>query len=334
MLLFQPNREIFGNTLEVHYWFSDNSHTLDALIENRCEYELIGVIKEVGKILNYDLIIETEAVGEGGLRRWLRIAKDQEDKNATITTAIVTALVTLILVTPFSEITENVVDKWFEDKELTELQKEKLRLEVRKLKREEEKELSEIKNNHLIKKKRSNFYEKLEKVEKVEKVSFKVWDDAKENETKDEEIPKQKFRAYILSSDEIEPLEDENAIIEIVSPVLKKGNYKWSGYYKGEVISFAMKSNEFKELVQTGQVEFKNGSSIECNLMIKRKVNNEGLIIISRYEVTRVNKYFASDKPIETKEGRKHRVDKELRERYTQLEMFEQKKLDKIKKKG
>lgn len=35
----------------------------------------------------------------------------------------------------------------------------------------------------------------------------------------------------------------------------------------GKVISFTMKSNEFKTLVQTGKVLFKNGSSINCHLI-------------------------------------------------------------------
>src|SRR5690606_20431467 len=105
--------------------------------------------------------------------------------------------------------------------------------------------LAELDSNFVIKKKRSNFYEKLEKVEKIEKVSFKTWDGKKENDSNEEEVPKHKFKAYILSSDEIDSLEDENAVIEIISPVLKKGNYKWSGYYKGEIIKFSMKSKEF-----------------------------------------------------------------------------------------
>jgi hypothetical protein len=322
MLIFKPSKDIYGNTIEMHYWFDDESHTMDAFIENRCEYEILGLIAEVGKLLDYDISIDTEAITEGGLRRWLQVVGKQENKEGTITTAVITAIVILILITPLTEITENLIDKWFEDKELTELQKEKLRLEVRKLKRDELKELAALDTNYVIKKKRSNFYEKLEKVEKIEKVSFKIWDDKKENDSDEKEVPKHKFKAYILSSDEIEPLEDESAVIEIISPVLKKGNYKWSGYYKGEIIKFAMKSKEFKDLVQAGQIPFVNGSSIDCNLIIKRKIDVEGIVINSSYVVTRVNKYFESDKPIETREGKKHRMTKEAKERYKQMNLF------------
>ena len=68
-----------------------------------------------------------------------------------------------------------------------------------------------------------------------------------------------------------------------------------------------MKSIEFKNLVQSGKIEFKNGSSINCALIIKTKVDNDGLVKVFGYDVERVNYYFENDKPIETKEGKRHR---------------------------
>lgn len=53
-----------------------------------------------------------------------------------------------------------------------------------------------------------------------------------------------------------------------------------------------MKSNEFKTLVQTGQVLFKNGSSINCHLLTHKKVNAEGEVKITGYEVILVNHYL------------------------------------------
>ena len=120
-------------------------------------------------------------------------------------------------------------------------------------------------------------------------------------------VYKKDFKAFILSTDELEPREIEDANIEIISPVLKKGNFKWSGYYQGEPIYFNMKSIEFKNLVQSGKIEFKNGSSINCALIIKTKVDNDGLVKVFGYDVERVNYYFENDKPIETKEGKRHR---------------------------
>lgn len=116
------------------------------------------------------------------------------------------------------------------------------------------------------------------------------------------------------------PVEVEEAVIEVIAPVLKKGNYKWIGIYQGEPISFSMKSDEFKALVQNGQVEFKNGSSINCHIQIKRKINSEGLVMNVGYEVMRVNNYFENEHPIETKEGKHHRQIKEAQK--AQLKLF------------
>jgi hypothetical protein len=112
-------------------------------------------------------------------------------------------------------------------------------------------------------------------------------------------------------SDDLEPIEKDEAIIEIISPVLKKGNYKWRGIYNGEPEEFNMKSNEFKTLIQNGEIEFKNGFSINCALTIRRKIDNEGNIKTVGYDVTRVNSHFLNGNPIETPEGKRYRKQKE-----------------------
>ena len=70
----------------------------------------------------------------------------------------------------------------------------------------------------LTKKKKSNFYETLENYHKVNKVSFVVENNDK-NKIEDEKIvTREKFKEYILVSDDLEPVEIDNAIIEIISP--------------------------------------------------------------------------------------------------------------------
>ena len=62
-----------SNKIELHYFFSDDSHTMDATIRNKCEHEILEIIKHVGDILNIELDIETEAYLEGGLKEWWSI---------------------------------------------------------------------------------------------------------------------------------------------------------------------------------------------------------------------------------------------------------------------
>lgn len=178
-----------------------------------------------------------------------------------------------------------------------------------------------LEKNNIIKKRRSNFYEQLINYDKIERVSFKVENN---NYTISEKfIKKENFTKFILHTDIIDPQNIENAIIEIISPVLKKGNYKWTGIYKNESIPFSMKSAEFKELVQKGNVEFKNGFTIKCLLQINNKIDNEGIIKVTGYEVLRVDNYFINEKPVETSEGKKHRKLKEAEKQMLKLFRYE-----------
>ncbi|MHB8089825.1 MAG: hypothetical protein ACYDH2_16420 [Anaerolineaceae bacterium] len=294
---------------------TDKSHSMDAFVHNKCDYDFLGVLKEIAATFNAEIIIETEPLAEGGLRRWFKIVSKEESKKATITIAIIVALATSILITPvtttITKLTEKLIEEIFEDKEVKDLEKEKLILEVEKLKLDIHEKSQSLKQNSIIKRKKSNFYETLDSYPKVESVSYIVENEIKEQVKNEEIVYKKDFKKFVLISDDIEPIEIDNAIIEIISPVLKKGKYKWMGIYNGEIIPFNMKSNEFKTLIQTGTIQFKNGTSIDCHLEIRRKVDNEGLDKTCGYDVLRVNNYFENDKPIETPEGRHHRQKKE-----------------------
>ena len=51
------------NKLELHYYFSndDKTHSMDAVIRNKCEYELLQIISTISKELNVQIKTETEA---------------------------------------------------------------------------------------------------------------------------------------------------------------------------------------------------------------------------------------------------------------------------------
>lgn len=312
-----------GNSVEVHYWFNDNTHVMDAYVQNRCEYELLGILKEISITFKIEIIVETEPLENGGLLRRFKLASKEKNKKATIKTAIVTALLTTIFVTPLStsitKLTEKAIEKIFEDPELKDLEKQKLKLEIEKLKQETDYNIQKLDRNNVVKKKKSNFYDSLDKYQKVDKVTFILADNNKKP-IDEKNVPRAIFKEFILVTDELEPENYDDIVIEIISPVLKKGNYKWMGIYKGEPVPFSMKSKEFKELVQKGEVQFKNGTSINCSLTIKKKIDNEGLEKITYIEVNRVNHYFENYKPIETPEGRTHRKKKEAEKQ--QLNLF------------
>jgi hypothetical protein len=293
---------------------------MDAFVQNKCENEFLGILRELALKFNSEVIVETEPIGEGGLRRWFKVISKEENKKGTITTAVIVALITVILTTPLSKGLEKVIDKIFEDTELHDLEKEKIKLEIEKLKQDLHKGEDEIENSVLIKKKKSNFYSYLQEYSKVSQFAIVSQDDSKV--TIEEKIVERKaFNEYILVSDELEPEEITEAVIEIISPVLKKGKYKWMGIYQGKVIPFIMRSNEFKALVQSGKIQFKNGTSINCHLVLNKNVDNEGLVKVHKYEVMLVNSYFENDKPIETPEGKRYRQKREADD--SQYNMFD-----------
>lgn len=312
------------NSIELHYYFNDDSHTMNAVVFNKCEYEFLGIVKEISQKLKVDIDIETEPLGEGGLRSWFRFRS--EDKNA-LKVGVILYFITNFLGTPLTttidELTRMAIQSVFESEEVKQLKEEKkiaeLKYDIAKIESETVKLCSNIDEN-ILKKRRSNYYETINSYDKVNKVAISITDNKNSNIYFQKEINKTEFESYIMTSDDIEPESDENAIIEIVSPVLKKGKYKWTGIYKGNIISFSMKSNEFKTLVQTGVVLFKNGTSINCHLITNKKINKDGEIYISGYEVVLVNQYFDNDKPMETPEGKRKRQNIENEKK--QLKLF------------
>ena len=115
------------------------------------------------------------------------------------------------------------------------------------------------------------------------------------------------FKTFILKSDQLAPHVLENVLIQIISPVLITGKYKWKGVYNGSPISFSMKSDEFISMVQSGKVEFKSGTTINCTLEIEKKINSEGLEKVTSYNIMQVGSYVEHGKTVDITEVKQQR---------------------------
>ena len=314
------------STLELHYWLNDGSHTMDAHIFNKCEYEFLGVVKELASTLKIKVDVEVVPLENGGIRAWFKIYRENRD---AVKLAVLIFLLTDLFCTPLKttieKVTEKVLEQVFEDPEIKRLENEKkkaeLELDLAKIKAETERQCKSLDENK-IQKRRSNYYETVSQCNKVEKITIGASDASREKDFISKDILAKDFELFIMTSDELEPDQDDKAVIEIISPVLKKGKYQWLGIYQGEVIQFKMKSNEFKTMVLSGQVPFKNGSSITCLLIRNKKIDSQGDVKITGNEVTEVYNYFENDTPIETPEGRRRRQRKEDEE--NQLSLFDE----------
>ena len=307
-----------SNTVELHYHFTDHEHHIDAFVQNRCEHELLVLMKELTKYFEFEFSIETELTQSGGIRKFFKIKpndlskKDKKQIDIAVRTAICTALITSFLINPLSipatKIVSNLMDKIFEDKELAEIEKEKAKEELKSLKLDNIKKQQEIESNAQLRISRSNFYEILNEYERLDSVEFLEEDEQKNKVIVYQRIPQIDFEKYIIQQDILEDEVVENAMIAIVSPVLSKNtkNIKWRGYYNGELVPLIMKSEEFVTSVDEGLIEFKNGFIINCNMRIEREKKKDDEEK-RRYIVTEVISYVINEKVFVTMEGKRYK---------------------------
>ncbi|MCF3109491.1 hypothetical protein LL912_11980 [Niabella sp. CC-SYL272] len=313
-----------SNCIEVAYFFEEATHLMDALVQNKCEYELLALVREVASRLKLRVIIETVPLSEKGFRRRFRVTLKKETKTAaaavTIATAALVAVVTAPLSVSAGDEARKRIEQLMDAAGFIQTDNERLRLQIEKLTLQLIASCANLDTSNVIKKRRSNFFELLTRYPKINGVCFTALEEHQAIATQEQQLLRHAFGAYILTTNVLEPEEIDDVDIEIISPVLKKSSYKWTGMYQGRPRSFNMQSKEFKKLVQSGKVQFKNGTSINCQLTIHKKMNNEGTERITGIDITRVNHYFENDKPVETVEGKKQK--KQPEPEITQLALF------------
>ena len=59
--------------LEIHYYFDDQSHSMEAEIYNKCSEQIVIIFKEIAQILDIKINIEIEGTKEGGLREFFTV---------------------------------------------------------------------------------------------------------------------------------------------------------------------------------------------------------------------------------------------------------------------
>ncbi|KAB7619492.1 hypothetical protein [Alkalilimnicola sp. S0819] len=311
--------------LELHYYFQDQSHTIDAIVRNKCETELLALVHEVSRVIGAKILIEAEPSAEGGFRDiWRAIGENQNQLT------LILLVVTLIL----SRIP--VGDREHADlqKELTQLSIEEKQLSIEKLQRDldtgevthEAIEAARVvaESEPKVITRKSNFYRHINNYEKVTKVSVRRLDGGGHPLEDERPVERRDFSRFIIASSDLPPLVIDNAIIEIVSPVLKEGTYKWKGLYDGGLIGFNMADSEFRAAVLSERVSFKHGTAIECVLKIGRKLDEAGDVVVTGYSVVVVLKKIDGFSSSEMPQGRRFKDTRQKQrgqgDLFTQLE--------------
>lgn len=306
--------------LEFHYFLENNSHSMDAGVRNKCEAEALALFKEIAATLDIQVIIESVAHQEGGLKEiWKFIGKNNNQ---------LTFLVAIIVLI-FSRIPTSDPEQDRLTKELTRLSIEEKTLAIEKLKKElDSNEVNyevldsastAIDENFRVAVRKSNFYKNLVNCRKVSGVGFSSLDKDSNPIDHEKYVPRPDFRKFILLSDTL-PIEVvEGAKVEIVSPVLREGNYHWKGIYEGVSISFIMSDEEFKNSVLREEVTFQHGSFIECVLNVHKKFNEVGDVVITGYSVGTVIKKTDGRNELETIQGKRYLARREMIKRQMNL---------------
>lgn len=307
--------------IEVHYYFSDNSHSMNALVKNKCEAEFLAVAIELASILEIPFELDSEALKKGGIKEVWKAIGD----NSTQIAFVISVLALISSTIPRTD--QELIDLQKEDVKLSieerklKLKNIKLEIEKNKLSGESIKDAAEIaSNNYKIATRKSNFYKILANYEKVSKLGFTELNIDDKALTEEKVVLRKDFQNFVLKSNQLESLTNSNAHIEIVAPVLKEGKAKWKGLYENNPISFAMDDKDFKNDIISKKLSFKNGDEIICVLLIHKKVDELGEIVTSGYSVEVVLENIHSGSSSKTNQGKRYSYNKKMHDR--QSDMF------------
>lgn len=300
---------LLPNEVEVHYYLPTGMHSADAYLIAKAEIEFISLIKDIAEQLGVSLRLETEARTEGGIRQtWKAFGR-----NSGQVGCILALIAILVELRPQS------------DKDLIRLQKEESRLHIEYLKQQLNKDSDAIETNSIqnaasdlngdlrVVRRRSNFYDAIHHEHRIESVSFTFLDNG-QHLPNVVHIKRDAFIEFIALSGVLPVEIDDDANISIISPVLKKGRYKWKGIYNDQIIDFHVRDRHFKESVLQKVVDFRNGTSINCILHKRIKVDEVGVLSPAGYYVILVKKVFDDEKSNITEQGKAHYARKQFEE--------------------
>ncbi|MCB5191802.1 hypothetical protein LG198_13770 [Methylobacillus arboreus] len=245
------SEENLSQQFQVHYYFDDESHSMNAFVRNRAEKDLLEAVKRILELSDVTAEIETEAFNEGGLIETLNLIIPSLSAVAIFLSPAINEILK-------HHFTKNKTDDVIKEETLKGLQLDNSLKEL-----DYETKFAKALEDKLVKKHVSNYYSRIIGYEKVEKIGFKNLS----IKTDEIVIPRSRFKDFILVDDKT-VTEDDDAEIEIISPVLKEGTFNWRGSYKEQRIDFSMGDARFKNEVINGQHQFANGFVMSCLLQV------------------------------------------------------------------
>lgn len=313
----------FSNKLELRYYFSDKSTYFDAMIRHRCEKEVLSVLKTLSDMLNVNMTVYNELLPVDGFRDVWAVA-GENSRSISIVLNLFMQLWSRPSILVGGQL---AAEHTYEDEEKMQKELALLRKEL-KLKKEAPlipRSLIELlSSTPRFCKAKSNFYESLKGYPKVTKITLRELNASNRSRSGSLTVKQDHFDYYILRSDELSPIKDGHATIEIISPVLKDSRYRWKGIYNkgGMTIDFYMCDEDFKKDMFDEKIVFKSGMCIDCVMEIERKLNEMGEIVNVSYTVKTVIRTRFDQMEILTPQGKRHLRKLEAERKQLTLDLF------------
>jgi len=322
--------------LLIHFYLPSGSHEINAFLLNKCEAEVLALIREVGRQLDVSFDVEVQGYGEGGFTVLLRLVKSNVGVLTLVGGVIIgvcTAIDWYLYKAPLAQI--QIEKGKFEldrDKRLAEQQYEQNELNLKKTRAELKKleqEVSEAApkapataaSQHLpleprpkaedvipalaaqrkIVRHRSKFYELLLEDGRVSQVGFAQ--SHRPHFGQEVIVTRDSFVRYIAGPADLEPMLLHVEPVEIISPVLR-GSGKWRGILGRKTISFEIQDADFLAKVALSRVKFQAGTTLVCDMQLQPVEDETGEITSYTYTAVRIHKYFNKARSKLTRKGK------------------------------
>lgn len=315
---------IFANKLELGYSFNNKSSYMDAVIKHRCEKEILSLIRSLADMLDVKMTVYSEPYQKnGGFKEIWGVAGEN-----VRSISVVLNLIMQVLTRPSISVGGQPV------MEYTAKDEEKMQRLIASLRRELKlkpagviipKELVDLLTSlPRFRKYKSNFYEALKGYPRVSKITVRELNESNRSRSGVLEVKREQFDSFILRSDDLPPVKDNKATIEIISPVLKGSKYRWKGIYNkgGDMIDFYMEDEDFKKQMFDDKMSFTSGMCIDCILEIDRRLSELGETVNVCYTVITVVRTRFDKMEIITPQGKRHLRKLEAEKQQLTLDLF------------
>lgn len=286
-------KNVSSNTnlkIELRYRFDDeNKHSMNAEIFNECEKQFIKAIKSTEKYFEDTIEIKIKPREEGSLIDILTVVVNNPEIRTTFTTLLV-VFATKFFDSKFSSAKHKTDET---SKKLENLHSIKDQIKTGTLTADDFDYIAS--NDKDLRKHKSNFFKSAKQEKDVIKIESTTKSDIKVQPIIII-VDRKDFDNFIITKTTEEVEEIQEAKIYIVAPILIKDRRdSWKGILDGVSIDFRVGDKDFLQQVWNKEINFQNGTFINCELKTTTSTNIETEDVKVSREVINVSNYGEDD---------------------------------------